>query len=258
MLIGRAAETDVHMRGVVVPRPHQAQPGPVTLGGFAQLPLDRWIDQDAVDVGQTRREMQHGHHVRRPARQVNASLIRPYHAWQLDRLALRRSQSALRRDIQPDVDIETELVAKVATWQRPTARARNVLDIEIAQACRMDLLAQLFDAGDGRWRAPERTPVQVNRLKANPRRRQTYRTGDAPGGLATDDVERSGRRTSCRRRRTKQCDSQQAPQLAKFPAQGRPPRSESTLEHRDDIAGPYEVLPGGPALHCRPVASANN
>ena len=88
----------------------------------------------------------------------------------------------------------------------------------------------------------------MNRLKANPFRRKVYRAGDAPGGLATDDVERPGRRTSCRRRRTKQCDSQQAPQLAKYPAQGRTPRSESTLEHRDDIARPDKVLPGGPAL----------
>lgn len=141
MLIGRAAETDVHMRGVVIPRPHQVQPGPVTLGGFAKLPLDRGIDQDAIDVGQARRQMQHGHHVRRPARQVNALLISPYHARQFDRLTLRRGQSVLRRDIQPDIDIEAKLMAKVATRQWPTARAGNVLDIEIAQARCMGLLA---------------------------------------------------------------------------------------------------------------------
>ena len=141
MLIGRAAETDVHMRGVVVPWPHQAQPGPVTLGGFTQLLLDCGIDQYPIDVGQARRQMQQGHHVRRPARQFHASLIGPHHAWQLHRLALRRSQSVLRRDIQPDIDIEAELVAEMATRQRPTARAGNVLDIEITQARRMDLFA---------------------------------------------------------------------------------------------------------------------
>ena len=96
MLIRRATEADVHMRGVIIPRSHQAQPRPVTLGGFTQLPLDRGIDQYAIDVGQARRQMQQGHHVRRPARQVNASLIRPHHAWQFHRLALRRSQSVLR------------------------------------------------------------------------------------------------------------------------------------------------------------------
>lgn len=196
------------MRRVVIPRPHQAQPGPVTLGACTKLLLDRGVDQDAIDVGQTRRQMQQGHHVRRPACQVNASLIRPDHTRKLHRLALRRGQSVLRRNIQPDIAIEAELVAKVATGQWSTARTGNVLDIEIAQACRMDLLAQLLDAGDGRWRAPERAPRQMNRLKAGPFGRQTYRTGDAPGRLAADDVERSGRRTGCRRRRTKQYDSQ--------------------------------------------------
>ena len=156
MLIRRTAEADVHMRGVVVPRPHQAQPGPVTLGGFTQLLLDCGIDQDAIDVGQARRQMQQVDHVRRPARQVNAPLIRSYHAWQLHRLALRRGQSVLRRDIQPDIDIEAELMAQMAPRQRPPARAGNVLDIEIAQACRMGLLAQLFDTGDGQRRAPGR------------------------------------------------------------------------------------------------------
>src|ERR1700729_4514840 len=121
----------------------------------------------------------------------------------------------------------------------------------------MGLLAQLFDAGDGRGRAPERTPPQMDRLKANALRRQAYRTGDTPGGLATDDMKWAGRGTNCRRRRTKRYDCQQASQLATFPDQGRTPRSESPLEHRDDIAGPYKILPGGPAFHCRPVARAN-
>lgn len=66
---------------------------------------------------------------------------------------------------------------------------------------------------------PRTSCVQINRLKANPFRRQTNRTGDAPSCLAADDVERSGRRTGCRRRRTQRYDSQQAPQSAKFPAQ---------------------------------------
>ena len=75
-------------------------------------------------------------------REVNAALVRPHHTRQLHRLALRRGQRALRRHIQADIDVETELMAEMPARQRPAAWPRDVLDVEIAQSGRTHLLAQ--------------------------------------------------------------------------------------------------------------------
>ena len=41
------------------------------------------------------------------------------------------------------------------------------------------LLAEQFQTGDGRWCAPERAAIQVDRLKPGPLRRQADGAGDA-------------------------------------------------------------------------------
>ena len=82
-------------------------------------------------------------------------------------------------------------MAEMPARHRSAAWPRDVLDVEIAQPGRAHLLAQGLDARDGRRRAPEGTPRQVDGLEAGPLRRQPHRTGDAAGGLTTDDVQRS-------------------------------------------------------------------
>ena len=126
---------------------------------------------------------------------VYSAPIRPHHARQLHRLALRRGQRALGPRVQPDIDVEAQLMAQVPARQRTSARSRDVLDIEIAQPRRAHLRAQGFDARDGRRRTPERAARQVDGLEARPLGWQPHRAGDATGCLAADDVQW----TRCRR-----------------------------------------------------------
>ena len=163
------AEWSYHGR---ISRSHDA----VALHLVAELPLDRRIDQDAIHLGQAGGQMQQRDLVRRPARRIDAALVRTHHARQFHRLALRRGQRAFRRHIEADIDIETELMAEMPARQRSAARPRDVLDVEIAQPRRVHLLAQGLDRA--RW------------SKARPRR------NCATGGWSGTPVPSAGSRTA--------------------------------------------------------------
>ena len=129
-----------------------------------------------------------------------AALIRPHHTGQLDCLAVRRGQRALRHNIKADVDFETTLMGNMPAWQRTAAWPRDVLDIDIAQSRRAHLLTQHLDPGNGGRCAPERTAGQVDRLEPRPLRWQAHRARNAAGSLSADDVQRTWGRSIARRR----------------------------------------------------------
>ena len=148
--------------------------------------------------------------IRRPARRIDAAPVRahyprpvpPSHASTAVERALRRRTS------RPTSTSRPSLMAEMPQPRhRSAAWPRDVLDVEIAQSGRTRLLAQGFDARDGRRRAPKRTPRQVDGLESGPLGRQTHRAGNATGGLTADDVQRgrgrrigSGRHSQRRRR----------------------------------------------------------
>ena len=96
------------------------------------------------------------------------------------------------RDIQPDIDVQTELVALVPPRKRPASRPRNILDVEVAEAGRMCLFPERLDSRNGGGCAPERAAGEVNGLEPNTFRRKLHGTREAARCLTADDMQGSG------------------------------------------------------------------
>jgi hypothetical protein len=76
----------------------------------------------------------------------------------------------------------------MAARQWAATRPGNVLDIQVAKACRVHTLTEQFEALYRRGRAPERAIGQMDGLETWSICRQAHRTGDTTGGLAADNV----------------------------------------------------------------------
>jgi hypothetical protein len=72
-------------------------------------------------------------------RLIYAALIGPHHAGQFQALTLRGGQRALRSNIEPNINVQAQLMALVSAGQWATPRPRNILDKEVSESRRMRL-----------------------------------------------------------------------------------------------------------------------
>ena len=171
-LARRAAEVQVHVRGVAVPGPDQVQPGPVSGGDPAKLRLDGRVDQHAVNARQLRRQADQGDVGGQPSCRVHPAAVRRHQAADLDAVQLGRRQRRLRLHVQPDVGIQ----ARACGWRGCPASARRA-----GGRCRSCTASagppphararQRLQRRDGVGMAPEPAPAGADRLVARPGRR---------------------------------------------------------------------------------------
>lgn len=228
-LVRRTTEGDVHMGGVRVPGADQAQPGPIAGDLLAQLPLDRWIDQDPIDFRQARRQSQKGRHAVIPAAGFHAAPIRSDQARLLERFPLGVRQWRPWPHIQADIHLQPTLVTDMSTPHWSAARMGDVTDHQFGQTGRRRSLTQQFNTFKGLRRAPYVTLLHPYGGEADTAIRQALSPDDTTAGRRAAD---NAQRPRDRRRRTRGADQKGGETKGKKPDQNRRSRMVMTSPGR--------------------------
>ena len=101
-------------------------------------------------------------------------------------LALLAGQLAVRHRRQPDVGVETDLMAPVAGDHRAAARLRHVADQQAGPADRRRFVGEAFEELDQLGMAPVAVARQPHHLPGRPVDRQRLAAGEAAVGVVAD------------------------------------------------------------------------
>ncbi len=185
--------------------------------------LDHRIDEDPVDPRIGRGEAQQRHLARAEPRGIDRVPAWPQHRGQGHGLARRRRRHRPLRQGEPDIDIESGLVAGMAEGQRAAARLGHVADIERRQPRRPRALTQPLDKADHVGVAEIAVAAEPDDVVARAVERQLRGTGDAA-------AREPCRSTSCARRTG--C-GHPAPRIAVLAADGRRREGEAGQDQQD-------------------------
>src|SRR6266481_7712351 len=110
------------------PRPDLGKPTTVTPGLAAQRLLDRGVDEDPLHARLLRGIAKNQHMSGREHLRINIEPVVAHHHDRRHLLTVFPRQHAIRHRRQPDVGVESDLMAGMAAQRRPAARLADVAD----------------------------------------------------------------------------------------------------------------------------------
>jgi hypothetical protein len=190
----------MHMGVVAAPWPDAAEPGRAGLRA-AEFPLDRVVDQHPVHDRRLRRQSDQRGVPRPPTGPRNAGLVRQHQGRHVDVLPRGDGRVLLRRQVEPDVDVQAGLVAGMAVGHRPAPRLRHVADPKRGQAARPRGAGEIPHEAEQGWVSPVSVPGQAHGLPPRPVWRQGVRPRHAAERWTADNPGWPGCRPGHRRPR---------------------------------------------------------
>lgn len=176
------------------PGRHLAQPTAIAARGVAEMPFDPFIDEYPVGRRLLSGGAQHRSMTFLPDREVDSGVALQHQRTDGEVLTCIGGEARSYTDLEPDIDVETGLVAGMKRIGRTAARLADIADIDMGQAKPAVALGQIDREANGEGMAPVTVATEANRFVTVAFVGQSYGADHAAGRVGADGLRLPGGR----------------------------------------------------------------